>query len=198
MEPTRRKLLQIIAATVPSMTLVRQAGANVFTDLELDLTPTCGDHDSLTPEQTSGPFYSPNAPERWDLSSDASEGVPFVLAGLVLDQRCRPVRDVIVELWHADQKGEYDNKGFRLRAYQRTDHLGRWAFLTVRTQHYSFRTAHYHFRVQRPDGSFLTTQLYFPDHPRNGSDHLFDPRLVMQVEVDNGENLPVGRFEFVV
>lgn len=48
----------------------------------------------------------------------------------------------------------------------------------------------------RPDGRMLTTQLYFPDHPRNRSDRLFDPRLVLHMGSDRG--LRIGRFDFVV
>jgi protocatechuate 3,4-dioxygenase beta subunit len=33
--------------------------------------------------------------------------------------------------------------------------------------------------VQQAGGEVLTTQLYFPDHPRNSQDTLFDPGLVM-------------------
>jgi hypothetical protein len=33
--------------------------------------------------------------------------------------------------------------------------------------------------AQWPTGGRLTTQLYFRDEPRNGSDGIFDPALVM-------------------
>ncbi|GEC37770.1 hypothetical protein EME01_18420 [Sinorhizobium meliloti] len=100
----------------------------------------------------------------------------------------------MVEIWHADERGEYDNDGYRWRAYQLTDDAGRWGFDTILTQHYSFRTAHYHIRVQPRGGEVLTTQLYFPDHPRNHGDRLFDPRLVMALDDDRS----TGRFDFVV
>jgi protocatechuate 3,4-dioxygenase beta subunit len=139
-----------------------------------------------TVRQTAGPFYMPDAPLKRDLASDVEGGPPLTLAGFVLDPRCQPIPGAMVEIWHADENGEYDNDGFRLRGHQLTDAEGRWGFTTIVTQHYAFRTAHYHFNVRRPDGGLLTTQLYFPNHPRNTSDRLFDPRLVLHMSSDRG------------
>jgi protocatechuate 3,4-dioxygenase beta subunit len=196
MKSTRRKLLLSLVTIAPAVTLMSTVQAEPLDNLRRALTPACDDSDEMTPEQTEGPYYRPSSPYRYDLSSDAPGATPFALTGLVLDQDCRPLREVIVEIWHADQNGNYDNQGFRFRAHQVTDSNGRWAFLTILTQHYAFRTAHYHVRVQRPDGDVLTTQLYFPDHPRNGSDPLFNPRLVMQL--NHGTSFPFGRYDFVV
>lgn len=101
-----------------------------------------------------------------------------------------------MEIWHADEAGHYDNSGFLLRGHQRTDTQGRWAFQTIVTQHYSNRTAHYHFRVQRPGARTLVTQLYFPDHPRNAGDGIFDPRLLMRM--GRNATTEMGRFDFVI
>ena len=114
----------------------------------------------------------------------------------MVDTQCRPLSDVLVEIWHADEAGNYDNSGFLLRGHQRTDTQGRWAFQTIVTKHYSNRTAHYHFRVQRPGGRALVTQLYFPDHPRNVGDRIFDPRLLMRLS--RNAEADMGRFDFVI
>ena len=50
------------------------------------------------------------------------------------------------------------------------------------------------FCVQRAGGDVLTTQLYFPNHLRNGDGPLFDPRLVMSVSGDKRS----GRLEFIL
>ncbi|MGU3399863.1 intradiol ring-cleavage dioxygenase [Brucellaceae bacterium D45D] len=189
--PTRRSVLASLLALPPAIALRAQAETP-----HLALTPACGDETALTPSQTAGPFYTPNAPLKQDLSADAPGGRGLILAGFVLDRDCLPRPGALVEIWHADQHGEYDNQGHRLRGHQLTDAQGRWGFSTIETQHYSFRTAHYHFRVARPDGSLLTTQLYFPNHPRNATDHLFDPRLVLDISLHEGQR--VGRFDFVV
>ena len=194
MKPTRRTVLRSLLAAPPAM-IFTGSSAHVWAQVsELAPTPACGAGSESTPEQTQGPFFRPNAPERSDLTADAGSQQRFSLRGFVLDTRCRPVPEAMVEIWHADERGEYDNAGYRWRAYQFTDHAGRWGFDTILTQHYSVRTAHYHFRVQGRGSGVLTTQLYFPDQPLNGSDRLFDPRLVRRIDNDRS----IGRFDFVV
>lgn len=194
MEPTRRTVLRSLLAAPPAIVFTG-SWVRVWAQVpDLPLTPACESGTQPTLQQTAGPFFRPNAPLRSDLTADAGSQRRFSLHGFVLDTRCQPVPDAIVELWHADERGEYDNAGYRWRAYQLTDEAGRWGFDTILTQHYSFRTAHYHFRVQRKGGDVLTTQLYFPDHPRNAGDRLFDPRLVMALNYEHS----TGRFDFVV
>ena len=193
MKRSRRSVLAALAALPPAALLAPQS--LLAQALQLPLTPACGD-DKPTPSQTAGPYYRPSSPQRRDLRTEFGHGNPMDLAGFVVDTQCRPLSNVMVEIWHADDAGRYDNSGFRLRGHQLTDAQGRWAFETILTQHYSVRTAHYHFRVQRPEGRALITQLYFPDHPRNAGDSIFDPRLLMKVS-RQGER-QMGRFDFVV
>lgn len=130
------------------------------------------------------------------MRADLPGGEAITLEGFVLDIRCRPLPGVRVEIWHADDAGRYDIAGFRLRAMQRTDARGRWGFETIVPRFYSVRTAHYHFRVQRPAARALVTQLYFPGHPRNAGDSIFDPRLLMAMGRSDGRQ--TGRFDFVL
>lgn len=193
-KPTRRFILQSLLAIPPGIVLAGRARRVSGQVSELLPTPACPDNAAATLRQTAGPFYRPNSPRRSDLAADGRSGESFALQGFVLDKRCRPIADAMVEIWHADDQGNYDNSGYRWRGHQFTDAAGRWRFETIRTAQYSFRTAHYHFRIERPGGEALITQLYFPDHPRNESDRLFDPRLVMSLSDDEG----TGRFDFVV
>lgn len=193
MRPTRRSLLAGLAALPPAALLAPRpllAGTP-----SLAPTPACG-KDAPTPRQTAGPYYKPASPERQDLRSEFGRGEPIDLAGHVLDTHCRPLAGVIVEIWQADHQGNYDNAGFRLRGWQRTGADGRWGFQTIVPQHYTTRTAHFHFRVQPADGRALVTQIYFPGHPRNAADRIFDPRLLMQVTREGQRQ--VGRFDFVL
>lgn len=190
---TKRSFLIALLSTPPALSLGNAASGAVTGP---PLTPGCAETHEPTVAQTAGPFYTAGAPLKRDLRADAAGGRPITLAGFVLDGRCRAVPNARVEIWHADREGRYDNAGFALRGHQFTDEAGRWGFTTIVTQHYSFRTAHYHFRVTRPDGRRLTTQLYLPDHPRNQGDHLFDPRLLLQV--DERGSSRIGRFDFVV
>lgn len=146
------------------------------------LTPRCDDGDEPTPRQTSGPFYTPNSPLRSDLREAGMAGEPLILAGLVLTRSCTPLEGVLVELWHADAAGHYDNEGFRLRGHQFTSKEGAFRFSTIVPGLYPGRTRHFHARFQAPDQPVLTTQFYFPEEPANDADRLFNPALLLEVE----------------
>jgi protocatechuate 3,4-dioxygenase beta subunit len=107
------------------------------------------------------------------------------------------VPGALVDLWHADDNGVYDNKGFRLRGHVYTDNEGRFAFHTIVPGLYPGRTRHYHVKVQaRGERPSLTTQFYFSDEKRNRSDGLFRRELVMQVA--ETEDTLVARFDIVL
>ena len=48
-------------------------------------------------------------------------GRPVEIDGQVTTRSCRPVARALVDLWHADENGEYDNSGFRYRGHLLTD-----------------------------------------------------------------------------
>ncbi len=162
----------------------------------LPLTPVCAEADDLTPAQTEGPYFTPNSPERGNLIVDGIDGARIRLAGFALDPHCRPIASALIDLWHADAAGAYDNQGYRLRGHQFTDAEGRYVFETIVPGLYPGRTRHFHVKVQAPGGGVLTTQLYFPGEPGNQRDRIFDKSLLMDVRDDNGAQL--GRFDFVV
>ncbi len=115
---------------------------------------------------------------------------------LVTDSRCRPPHGSLIEIWHADENGDYDCQGYRLRGHQFTDEPGCWWFNTVMPALYPGRTRHFHFRVQRPGGAILTTQLFFLGEPDNAHDWLFDDTLLIaMIETGDGR---FGRFDFVL
>jgi protocatechuate 3,4-dioxygenase beta subunit len=159
---------------------------------ELPPTPACDDGGDPTPEQTEGPYYTPDTPERTDLLEDGVTGDRLVLTGTVMATDCRPVAKVMLDFWQADGEGEYDNEGFCLRGHQFTDSRGRFRLTTVVPGLYPGRTRHIHVRVQRPDGEVLTTQLYFPGEAQNDSDGLFDDALLMDLKGSR------ARYDFVL
>lgn len=193
MTTSRRRILGALLAAPPALVWAGRVPLARAGEAGLAPTPHCPDDPEATPRQTPGPFYTPEAPRRSDLTGDGA-GRCFGLHGFVLDARCRPVADAVVELWHADDDGAYDNRGYRWRAHQISDGAGRWRFDTILPGRYGRRTPHYHFRILRPGGAALITQLYLPDHPHNQRDWLFDPRLVMDLSADEGS----GRFDFVL
>ncbi|HTV67948.1 MAG TPA: intradiol ring-cleavage dioxygenase [Rhizobiaceae bacterium] len=191
---TRRTFLSGFLA-LPAIVPVVARGQNMP---ELALTPSCG---AETVAQTEGPYFTPDTPLkrdfRGDVASDANGGgTPITIAGYVLTADCKPVPGALIELWHCDDGGVYDNDGFRLRGHQFSDGEGRWWFETIVPGVYTGRTRHFHVKVQRPEGPVLTTQLYFPGEAGNDRDRIFDASLLLDIKTapDGG----YGRYDFVV
>src|SRR5499427_753236 len=159
-------------------------------------TPSCHDGDEPTPRETEGPFFKPKSPERSDLREPGAQGRQFEISGVVLSRTCRPLRGAVVDLWHADEKGEYDNIGFRYRGHVIAGADGAFRFRTIVPAIYFGRTRHYHVKVQAPGSRLLTTQLYFPNEPANIHDGLFQRELLMRI-ADVGEDVN-ARFDFVL
>jgi hypothetical protein len=163
---------------------------------QLPPTPACGDQDEPTLAQTEGPFFTPNSPERTSLVEAGMAGTPMTLTGYVLSTDCQPVAGALLDFWHADDAGVYDNAGYRLRGHQFADDQGRFHLATITPGLYPGRTRHFHVKVQAPNQPVLTTQLYFPEEPDNARDGIFDPALLMDVQ--DGEAGKVGTFNFVL
>lgn len=157
-------------------------------------TPACGD--DPTPSQTAGPFYTPNSPERTSLLEPGGAGTPVILTGQVLSTRCTPIAGVLVDFWHTNAEGEYDNSGYTFRGHQFTDEEGRYQLETISPGLYPGRTRHIHVRVQSPRQPALTTQLYFPNEPLNEGDFLYRPELLMSI--DPSSDRPQAQFNFVL
>jgi len=176
---SRRQILASGASAAIGLALTADEG---FSQQALSPTPACHNGEMPTLPQIEGPFFKPASPLRGDLREPGIAGRPVELAGYLLTRACRPVPGALIELWHADDAGEYDNKGFRLRGHLFADAKGHYAFQTIMPGLYPGRTRHFHIKVQAAaESPVLTTQFYFPDEPRNQEDDLFRPALVMQM-----------------
>ncbi len=212
--PYRRRLLGLLAAAPFASTLLSHLlGVDEAAAAEARVaavergrvvtpTPECGDDDEPTPPQTEGPFYKLSSPERRSLIEPGIPGTRLELTGRVFGRNCRPLSGVLLDFWHADGEGHYDNEGFRLRGHQFSDAEGRYQLTSVLPGLYPGRTRHFHVRVQpRPPagsgaGRVLTTQLYFPGESRNRRDGLFAPELL--VALAEGSKPQRARFHFVL
>jgi len=195
---TRRQALAASASVTAGLVIAACGGSDegdpvAAPDATVEPTPACGEH---TAEQTEGPFFTPDSPERTDLAEAGMRGVPLVLTGRVLATDCRPIRGALLDFWQADGFGAYDNRGYRLRGHQFTDGDGNYRLTTIVPGLYPGRTRHIHVKAQRRGGTVLTTQLYFPGEPANGSDGIFDPALLIAALERDGEVR--GRFDFVL
>jgi protocatechuate 3,4-dioxygenase beta subunit len=128
-------------------------------------------------------------------------GTRLTLTGRVLGINCQPVPGAVVDLWHANAAGVYDNEGFQLRGRLQVDQAGRYRFETIMPKGYptganSTRTAHFHVKVAAHGRRVLTTELYFPDYPENKKDSSFNPaRLIKMKDATHGQT---GTFDFVL
>ena len=175
---TRRKLL-IAGIAVPFAAEAQQL--------------TCG---TVTERQTAGPYFKPNSPQRANFLEKSTNAATLVVSGMVLSAQCKPVARALLDFWHCDEQGEYDNSGFRYRGHLFTDADGRYRFRTIVPALYPGRTRHYHVKVQAPQQSLLTTQLYFPNESTNRRDGLFRRELLMRM-AEAGDGLS-ARFDFVL
>jgi protocatechuate 3,4-dioxygenase beta subunit len=213
-DPSRRALLQALVA-IPAVGLVGCGDGDALSSLSptapmtttttattttppsLPVTPACADDDDdPTPAQTEGPYFKPSSPLRSSLVESGMTGTRLVITGQVLTTACQPVASALLDFWQADNSGNYDNSGFRLRGHQFTDANGRFTLETIVPGLYPGRTRHIHVKVQPPNGSILTTQLYFPGEARNASDGIYSSELLMTVT--DGANGKDATFNFVL
>ena len=177
-------------------TLLGYAASGPATDRGLGLAPPV----ECTPgtrTTTAGPFYTPQTPRRTTLREPDTRGETLVFEGLLLAHDCRPLAGAVIDIWHCDEDGRYDNRGFRYRGHQFADEAGAFRFETIRPVRYSGRTPHIHVKVQGEATPVLTTQVYFPDlEEANANDWIFRDDLVMRL--DRAGDGWRGRFDFVL
>jgi protocatechuate 3,4-dioxygenase beta subunit len=185
-----------------------RATAGLFDD-----TSSC----TLTAEQTEGPYYFDVDAIRSDIREDR-EGTPLRLAIRVRDaERCAPLADAVVDIWHCDASGTYSGFGEGederyLRGAQITNADGIVQFRTIYPGWYPGRTPHIHVKVHVDRRTVLTTQLYFDEetngrvyasapYPQgrdqtNASDGIFDESLVLDLS-DEDDGI-LGKISFDV
>jgi protocatechuate 3,4-dioxygenase, beta subunit len=125
-------------------------------------------------------------------------GERIAVAGRLLDEDGRPIRDSLVEIWQANAAGRYRHRwddwpapldpNFSGAGRCVTDADGRYAFVTIKPGPYpwgnhpnAWRPAHIHFSLLgRAFAQRLVTQMYFPGDPLFPYDPIFnsvpDPR----------------------
>lgn len=119
-------------------------------------------------------------------------GERIIVTGRVLDERERPLRDTLIEVWQANAAGRYIHKNdqhdapidrnFLGAGRCVTDQEGRYRLTTIRpgaypwgNHHNAWRPSHIHFSVFGPCiATRLVTQMYFPGDPLQGSDPIFN------------------------
>lgn len=190
----RRDFFRLLAGVTTALGVARTAGR--VSARTLRPTPSCPDGGEPTARQTEGPYFKPASPERASLLEPGMNGVRIVVTGVVRLASCQPVPRALIDVWHADDRGDYDNAGYRLRGHQFTDDQGRYRLETIVPGVYPGRTRHFHLKVQAPKGPVLTTQLYFPGEAANASDPIFKRELLLRVR--DGAEGKTATFDFVL
>lgn len=157
-----------------------------------------------TPKQTEGPFYPDHLPLDTDndliIVNDSltpAAGEITHLSGRILDGRGDPMRNVLVEIWQADNNGVYlnshDTHAKREANFQgfgrfMTGSTGEYYFRTIKPVLYPGRTRHIHFAIKMKGREKWTTQCYVKGEPENARDGVLkgikDPKARESVIID--------------
>ena len=154
----------------------------------------------VTPSTLPGPFFRPDAPlleAGADICLDG-RGAPLDVHGRVSDAAGKAVPGAMVEVWHANGEGFYENQEpdrqpeFNLRGKFLADAGGRFRFRSIKPKGYRLpqdgpvghllnalgysmaRPAHLGFRVTAPGFRPLITEFFDADDPGVGDDALFN------------------------
>jgi catechol 1,2-dioxygenase len=179
-------------------------GIEHFLDLRLDEEEEKAGVIGGTPRTIEGPLYVAGAPKskgfaRIDDGTEVEQGEIFFMQGKVLDDKNNPIPNAIVEVWHANLKGNYSyfdqsQSDFNLRGTIETDEKGNYQFRSILPSGYGVppggstelllhavgrhgnRPSHVHFFVSAPGCRKLTTQINFDGDPYLWDDFAFATR----------------------
>lgn len=193
-------LMTIVSLTVISLIYTTAFAQSTNQTSTLQQSPQQQQQSSfckLTESDMLGPFYKEGAPFKQRLG-EGVEGERLIITGKVMDMRCQPLKDAILDVWQANSTGKYDNEGFTLRGKVKTNNDGTYLIDTIVPREYATgditRPGHIHLKVGAPNQPTLTTQLYFEGEPYLSD--LEDKSLVMKLTEENGTKK--ANFDFVI
>jgi catechol 1,2-dioxygenase len=126
--------------------------------------------DCLTTSDILGPFYKAGSPLRENIIPEGESLEQLIVEGQVFTTCDTPLLSAVVEIWNANEDGEYDTSDeFKFRGQLNTAADGKYRFITIIPGRYlnggTFRPSHIHFRVTAPNHQELISQVYFKDDP---------------------------------
>lgn len=162
----RRQFLK--NASLAAFTLAIGPGLAKSEVLSITKAPAGGCNPCTLDYYGEGPFYTPGAPSLVgnQLAGPSEPGTRLIISGSVLNLSCNElIPNTVIDIWHADDSGAYDNVGFNLRGKTTSNASGYYLFESIYPGKYlngaSYRPSHIHFKITPPGFSTLTTQLYF-------------------------------------
>jgi protocatechuate 3,4-dioxygenase beta subunit len=159
-----------------------------------------------------GPFYTANPPIISDnqLAKNTEPGTKIRISGRVLNKDCTEhIPNATIDVWHANDAGDYDNSGFNLRGKVQSNSEGFYLFETVKPGKYlngtKYRPSHIHFKIRASGFGALTTQLYFSGDTSIAEDAAasitsgqFDATHRIINLVDDGNGMLEGTWDIVI
>ncbi len=146
-----------------------------------------------TQRDAEGPYYKPDSPSRALIETN---GVALKIEGGVFSASdCKtPIANAVLDVWHCDDSGKYDLKGFKCRGQVMTDARGKYQFTTIYPPAYSGRPRHIHFKVRASGFKELTTQLYFSGDPNIQNDFARNATKERVITLTSEKNISKGSF----
>lgn len=198
-------------------------GFDHYLDMRMDAADEQAGLNGGTPRTIEGPLYVAGAPEtegeaRMDDGSD-EQAETMWLTGQVRDTQGKPVAGALVEIWHADSKGNYSffdpsQSDYHLRRSIKTDAEGRYRARSIIPSGYGVpaesptdqvlkllgrhgqRPAHIHYFISAPGHKHLTTQINLAGDEYTFDDFAFATREELVIEgkriEDTGEAVKRG------
>ena len=170
---TRRQFLKNTSLSLLSVAVypnITQAENSESTLVNKDSVLNC--INSTEDAYGQGPFYTSNAPtiQNNQLANINEPGVRIIISGQVYNLECSEViPNTEIDIWHANNAGEYDNIGYNLRGKTITNSQGFYIFESIKPGLYlngsTYRPSHIHFKITPPGFNTLITQLYFQGDP---------------------------------
>lgn len=173
----------VAAANLPRLPSSAQPSPSASPDVRtMSSRPTC----TPTFADGGGPYYQPETPFRTDLTPENHAGETLTVTGKVLESDCiTPLPGVIVDIWQANESGNYEDDWYRGRV--ETDTSGTYVFTTVVPKGYGagsgFRPPHIHFKIWQGGQLLITSQMFLPESRSQGIEDVY----IMKVESETQE-----------
>ena len=170
-----------------------------------------------TPPQSIGPFYKvPSKIFNNDMTNNGkASGRRIKVYGKVLDNKCKPIPNVVLDIWQANSFGKYNHQADLSESGKDNDFYGYIRLQSNKEGEYSFdtilpgsykvskdliRTPHIHFKVTNNQKQ-LTTQMYFKGNELNNKDFLFKNthnNNALEAGIDESFNSLTYKFDIII
>jgi len=181
-----RKKFLLVLSSLPFLNIPFKAAGNTNYPF---FTEAC-----KTQKDQEGPFYKEHAQQRNVIETD---GISLTIEGKVVkgDDCSTPVANAIVDIWHCDNKGEYDMQGYKCRGYVVTDANGNYSFASIFPPPYDGRPRHIHVKVRAQGYPELTTQIYFQGDANIKNDFAKNAEKTRVIALTDQKHGKKGKFD---